>query len=139
MRRKLYFGHPINVYGTELEKRLLDRITGAFPEWDIENPNQPSHEAGYQTWKKERGNGMEYYFQVVLPACGGGIFLPFRDGKWGAGVFGEAQAIARQGGPVWEITHRGIISTVELREVRVLSVEDTRSRIRTPTGDPKSY
>ncbi|MDO8522750.1 MAG: hypothetical protein Q7S12_00475 [bacterium] len=43
MRKKLYFGHPINAYGTDLEKNLLKRISEHYPDWDLENPNQQKH------------------------------------------------------------------------------------------------
>ena len=48
MRPTLYFAHPVNVYGTELESNLLARIVGEFPGYDIVNPNAPQHLAGYK-------------------------------------------------------------------------------------------
>lgn len=136
---KMYFGHPINVYDTELETNLLDIISQAFPTWDIENPNQKRHSEGYERYLKTTGKGMDYYFCEVLPNCQGGIFLPFRDGKYGTGVFGEAKFLSEQGCPIWQIDADGHISKLDLQSAQVLSVEETRERIRTPDKKSKPY
>ena len=136
MKLKLYFGHPINTYNTKLETRLLKIIIEQFPSglWIIENPNQKHHQEGYQRWAKETGKGMDYYYVEVLPECDGGVFLPFRDGQMGAGVFGEAETLWKRGYPIFEITTEGIIKQINPNEIRVLSVEETRLRIRTADG-----
>jgi len=134
MKKKLYFGHPINVYGTDLQRALLARIAERFPDWEIENPDQPHHDEGYRRRKEATGRPMDYYTQEVLPGCGGGVFLTFRDGMFGAGVFAEAVAIHGQGGPVWEIDAEGRVSALLLDGRRALSVDETRSRIRLPGG-----
>ncbi len=138
-KSKLYFGHPINVYGTELEKELIETIARSFPGWQIENPNQKHHEESYQRYADSGGRGMDYYFREVLPKCHGGIFLPFRDGKYGAGVFGEAEFLQKQGCRIWQITDTGYISRLELSASLALSVYETRSRIRTPSRELKPY
>ena len=69
MEKRIYFGHPINTYNTALENELLQKISEAFPECEIENPNQKHHNEGYERWKKTTGNGMDYYFKVVLLSC----------------------------------------------------------------------
>ena len=134
MQPKLYFGHPVNTYGTELEEKLLGAIAVAFVGWEIENPNQPKHEEGYQRFKKENGNGMLYFTEKVLPLCKSGIFLPFRDGKWGAGVYKEAKYFADWNFPVWMINPLGIIEYTYLQEIHPLSVEETRERVRAADG-----
>ena len=133
--KKLYFGHPINAYNTELEKTLLEKIVSTFPGWDIENPNKPEHDAGYKEWHERTGRGMNYFFEDVLPKCQGGIFLPFRDGAWGIGVFGEAEFLMKLARPAWQITAHGLISPIiRLAEIPVLSIAETRLRIRTESG-----
>jgi hypothetical protein len=82
---------------------------------------------------------MRYYFESVLPSCHGGVFLPFRDGMWGAGVFGEAEVIVGAGHPIWEISYAGAIVPTGLDPLRMLSVEETRPRIRNPDGSRKPY
>lgn len=136
----IYFGHPINTYDTELEVELMVILVDTFPSWKIENPNQEHHQEGYQRWKKEHGNGMDYYYKEVLPWCNAGIFLPFRDGSWGAGVFGEAEFLAKLGLPIFQITHDGLITRINnLIDVPVLSIEETRLRIRTASGEIAPY
>lgn len=139
---RLYFGHPVNVYGTELELKLLNIIRREFRDWEVENPNQECHQAGYQDWKKRTGRGLDYYFQEVLPKCDGGIFLPFQDGKWGKGVFGECEFLRHNAKPTWEITHNGVISLIifwETVKKRVLSVEETRARVYGADGKVLIY
>ena len=139
MKKRLYFGHPINAYGTDLERRLLERIAQAFPDWEVENPNQKKHDEGYERFKRETGSGMRYYTDEVLPSCQGGVFLPFRDGAWGAGVFKEAETIAAAGHPVWTITADGSVVAADLARVRVLTVDETRARIRDGLGKPAPF
>ncbi|HLD39848.1 MAG TPA: hypothetical protein VJB13_01785 [Candidatus Nanoarchaeia archaeon] len=126
---KLYFGHTVDLYGTPKELELVRCIEQEFPDYEVENPSQPVHEEGYQTYKRETGKGMDYYFQKVLPAMAGGVFQPFADGKFGAGVFGEAKFLHEQGKPIYEITLEGVVSTLELDASRALSVEETRKRV----------
>lgn len=112
------------MYDTKLENFLLDIIREEFPTWEIENPNQKHHDAGYKR------AGMTYFFREVLPHCDGGIFLSFRDGTWSAGVFAEAERLQALGCPIWEIDHLGNLWTANLDRIPVLSVEETRHHIR---------
>ncbi len=87
---KLYFAHPVNTYGKPIEAKMLELIEIAFPQFEIENPNQPHHQIGYKKWKERTGNGMRYFYEVVLPNCeAGSVAMPFLDKKLGAGVAGE--------------------------------------------------
>lgn len=141
MKQKIYFGHPINTYGTELERKLLKIISEHFPQFDIENPGQKHHINQARLWKKITGNAMNYFFKVMLPKCRAGIFLPFRDGKWGAGIVGEAEFLINKGFLVWQITFDGIISKISPAEIKtkVLSIEETRIRIRDDFGQSIPY
>jgi hypothetical protein len=137
---KIYFGHPMNTYGTPLETRLLAEISEAFPSLYIENPNQPRHQEGCRRWEAETGNPMGYFFSEVLPSCCAGIFLPFRDGKWGAGVFGEAIVLMEQECPIWEISPGGIITPIDaLNGSLELSIDETLARIKTASGEWAPY
>lgn len=130
---KMYFGHPINTYDTELEAKLLKIIEKEFPHWIIENPNQPHHDEGYKRRAKNTGNGMDYFYKEVLPDCDTGIFLPFRDGRWGAGVYGEAKALIDRGCPIFLITFEGDITYLkhaEFKKIKPLSIPETRARVR---------
>lgn len=132
----LYFGHPVNTYNTELERALLKEINEKFRSVDIENPNQPHHQENYRRWKEEFGNGMNYYYQRVLPNCWGGIFLPFRNGDWGAGVYGEAEFFFKLKCLIWKIEDTGenfeITPITRLNLEKKLSIEETRVRTKLP-------
>ncbi len=71
MKPKMYFGHPINTYGTELEKKLIEIIFKAFPQYEIEDPGQKHHSDGYRHWKETTGNGMNYFCSevIILERC----------------------------------------------------------------------
>lgn len=139
MQISLYFGHPVNTYGTELEQRLMKKIYEAFPGRRIVNPNMSDHQRGYDRYKALTGCGMDYFNQEVLPSCHGGVFLAFRDGKWGAGVFKEALYYSDRGFPIWRIDPEGFIDHLVLANVQPLTVEETRDRIRTASGATIPY
>lgn len=145
--QRLYFGHPVNAYGTELQRELLRKIAFVFPDWEIVNPDTPEHAASYAAWAKThvdeeegRASGMGYFFGCVLPTCQGGVFLAFRDGRFGRGVFGEAEWLFARRLPIWEISFDGIVSPLErLDAARCLGLSETRRRIRNPDGTPTPY
>jgi len=126
---KLYFGHPIDTYDTPLETELIQKIQDFFPFYFVENPNQPHHQIGYKIYKQETGNGMTYYYENVLPDMNAGVFLPFEDGMFGAGVWAEANFLHELAKPIYEINLEGKISKLELDENRELSIQETRDRL----------
>lgn len=133
--KKLYFGHPTNTYNTTLETQIEEVLQTTFPKHQIINPNQKVHELGYQSHKKELGNGMTYFFERVLPEADKGIFLPFRDRKFSAGQFKEAEYLFQQNKPIYEIFLVGnLYGTMPLTidKSRQLSVDETRKRVKQP-------
>jgi len=125
-REAMYFGHPVNTYNTPLETELMETLQLAFKEKHIENPNQLKHQEGYKRV------GMNYYFDEVLPTMAAGVFLSFPDGKFGAGVFGEAERMVSLSRGIWTVTYDRVIKSVKDIEVlrsRALTVEETRQRI----------
>ena len=132
--------HPVNTYDTEFELELLGAILQYFSEWTIENPNQKKHQEGYENFKRETGNGMRYFTEVVLPACGGGVYLAFYGGDIPAGVAKEVRYFLENSLPLWEITPDfKVIVRREIPERRILSVEETRARIRDEDGNTLPY
>lgn len=127
----LYFAHPIDIYGTALESDLIDKIENSFPEYSVENPAKKHHGDNYMFWRNNTGNGMAYFTELLK--CGkiaGEVFLPFEDGKIGAGVAKEIKRVQGLGKKIWEIDRGGIITPVKnLDDSRILSVEDTRARV----------
>ena len=135
MIRRIFFSHPVNTYDTPLERELLKKIAEAFTTWEIVNPNEPQHQEGYDRHKSASGNGMNYFTEEVLPSCHGDIALRFRDYMWPAGVYKEAKYFTDHNFPCYVITPEGFIGFGPILEVVTpLSVEETRSRIRTPDG-----
>ncbi len=148
MMKKIYFGHPINVYGTELEELLLALIAAHCQElsqglggvWIVDNPGDKHHQDECLAWKIRTGNAMDYFYSSVLPQCSAGIFLPFTDGQYGAGVHGEARWLMERGWPIWGISYKGKIKKIyQLREMPALSVDETRKRIRDAQGGLLPY
>ena len=135
----LYFAHPVNVFNTKLEKEMIDLIQVSFGDaFKIENPNQKHHQENYKKWKEAWGNGMRYYFEIVLPQCYGCISMSFLDGKWGMGVAGEAEFYLKKNSPNWliDVTKKNkVIRSLtpgekkmvsEFNPKLVLSIEKTR-------------
>ncbi len=132
--KRTYFAQPINAFGTDLKRSLLMEIRARFPEDLIEDPDTPEHQAGYARF------GMGYYLEKVVPGCARVVFLAFRDGRIGAGVYAEAEKVIAGGGTVFEIFPNGaIVERAALDPTRKLSVVETRPRLRKEDGSPKPY
>jgi hypothetical protein len=130
LKYPMYFGHPINTYNTSKEAELITAIKKEFPEVYVENPNQPHHAEGYKEWEEQRGNGIGYFIEEVLPEMYAGIFLAFEDGMWSKGVYTEAKAMHENGKPVYQIDwNRKIWILDKLEPEKCLSVEETRKRV----------
>lgn len=127
---RIYFGHHVDTYGTPEEATLILAIESFFPEFDIENPNQLHHGREYQRYINMPGrSGMEYFYEEVLPGMAAGVFHAFEDGKFGAGVFGEAEFLVSREKDIYEIFQDRTIKPLTLEGSRELSVEDTRARV----------
>ena len=127
----IYFAHPIDIYGTPLEANLIEKIGRKFPGHVVENPAKKHHGENYIFWKKETGNGMNYFARLLnSPKLVGEVFLPFEDGMIGAGVYKEIQIFQGLDKAVWEIDRSGLITPIStIDEARVLSIEDTKARV----------
>lgn len=106
---KIYFAHPVNIYGEPLEAAFEKLIAHYLTNGDmglVENPNRPHHQDGYNrraTRKKESGtddNPMAYFYEEVLPQCYGCAAVPFLDHRFGGGVAGEAKWYVERDKPV---------------------------------------
>ena len=137
---RMYYMHPVNTYNTPLEQDQMADIRRKFGrEWDVVNPNAPEHQKAYDEMKQKTGNGMPY-FVALADGCQAGVYLPFRDGKIGAGIAMEVRSLLGRGCQVWELRHDGrLFHTRVLDERRVLSVVETRSRIRNEDGSTRAY
>lgn len=124
---RMYFAHPITDYGT---KRQADAIAALEAYWreerprqplEIENPDQPHHQAGYAA------HGMAY-FKDVVESCWSLAFMRFPNGAIGAGMGREIRWKLIGGGHVYELFD-GRIYHVESPPTPVLTVEETRALI----------
>lgn len=98
---KIYFAHPVNTYNTPIEKAVLTLLARTFPDWIIENPNQPRHQAGYANYAKRAHKGMDYFTDHVLPLCGAVAAMPYLDNRLGLGVAGETNWLAERDKPAY--------------------------------------
>lgn len=129
-RDYLYFAHSVDTFNTPEEREFLDFLGRRFSDFEIYNPNQGENLKNYKLWKEKKGNGMDYYFEVVLPRMEGGVYLAYQDGMVGAGVFNEMEFLLKRDKPIWEIDRKKNVKNVDsLDYSRKLSIEDTRKRI----------
>lgn len=93
---RIYYAHPINLYGSPTEDR--DKALLAAAGFTVINPSDEDKIEGY---KRE---GMEFFFRLVSdPETEGSAFRAMADGFIGAGVYGEITKVAELGKPVYEI------------------------------------
>lgn len=123
---RIYFAHPVTDYGTEREANAVAVLESYWKEsrgqrLEIENPNQPHHQAGYVA------GGMDY-FKGVVDACWSLAFMRFPNGAIGAGVGREIRWAIINGKMIYEIFD-GRIYQARSMPTPVLSVEDTRALI----------
>lgn len=130
-KKYMYFAHQADIANTPKEEKFISRLNSFFPEFRIYNPFQKHNQENYQLWKKEKGNGMKYYYEVILPYMEAGVYLTFKDKKIGAGAFHEAEYLINKGKPVWEIDWNLDIEKINsLDYSRALSIEETRARYK---------
>jgi hypothetical protein len=127
---KVYFGHPMNTYGTEIENKLIGIIEKHFSEYELDNCNQPHHQEAAKKSREETGNSMEYFFKEFIPKMSLGGFLSYRDGMFGAGVYAEAVQMYQERKPIYQIDYEGIIFEMNLDDSKRLSISETRARNR---------
>ena len=112
--KQLYYAHPIDLYGTQQEKRDVELLGNVFTDYVIFNPNSDDCEDGYAL------GGMEYFYNIV-EQCDLVVFRGYPGGRIPAGVAGEVERATKHSIPVLELP-----TLVD----RALSVEDTRRYIR---------
>ncbi len=135
---KIYFAHPVNIYGEPLEDELAKLIANVLTGGDlfqVENPNQPCHQEGYDEYArrlKESGTdhkGMNYFYDKILPNCSGCVGVPFLDGRFGLGVAGEMRWFIEREKPV-SVAHplsgRFLIRPISVMEGIAIMSGDTK-------------
>lgn len=112
--KRVYYAHPISMYGTALES--MDICMLELLGFEVVNPNMSELDSAYQL------EGMAAFTRVIQ-TCDVLAFRSFRDGKISAGVGVEIQ-----------VAYDNYIQVFEIPQAytpRVLSIEETRERLRT--------
>lgn len=133
----IYFGRPVTHYGKPHDVKIAALILKTFGEGSrLVDPSLPEHQVGYQA------QGMAYFLETVVPSCTTGVFTPFKDGRWGAGVWAELCRARALGMPTytvdWKLDLRpkffseriDIAPFPSTAGVVPLTVEETRARVR---------
>lgn len=136
LNNMVYFAHPINTYGSDTESECLSLISNAFPNNAILNPSDAHIVDAFDDYKETHPHTYMEFFAKLVNRCTIIVFLPFRDGMIGAGVWYEIQEHVKQWGDyqIWcvdpfnETIYQVSESVVTSRK---LSVEETRKRIKT--------
>lgn len=121
----VYYAHPIWFYDTDDERADVEEIARQLG--GVLNPNAPEHNTGYRERKARTGNGMDYFYEDVLPGCRACVFRADRDGRISSGVAGEVSWFIERGRPVYEIVD-GALVPAGLDPTRVMSIEESRRR-----------
>lgn len=120
--KTIYFAHPVSDYNTGKEQADYLKIRHAFADCVILNPNQEAFQDRYPA------EGMAL-FEGLVKSCQMLVAVPFKDGQWGMGVWREAEIMSQMGGEVWEL-HEGQLKRVDIKNIRPLSINETRERVR---------
>jgi|GEM_PF-2122224 len=134
LRPRLYFAHPIGTYGSRAETEALTIINQRFAGYDIINPGDVHHVAN--------GTGNFDYYRALVEGAEALIYLPFADGKIGAGIAGEVRTMRKKHGQIYELKVNregqptGQVMAIEsdLDSQRVLSREKTGERNKAASG-----
>lgn len=144
---KIYFAHPVNIYDQPLEAAMMQLIAHHLTDGDldaIENPNQPHHQKGYDAGaaraqqSSTQHQGMNYFFDEVLPGCSACVAMPFLDGRMGLGVAGEAKRFLQAAKPVWMVEPMRMPNSADLRDFIEHPLGNTLFRIRLLTSEEVS-
>ncbi len=145
---RIYFAHPINSYGQDVERRCLAVLHKRFAGCEIVNPNLPEHERGYREAQtvSQSGSGLAYYTEQVIPTCRALAFLAFPDGLVSSGCATEIECAWHLMLPIYEIDVAGDRLIAELTEDGVAGVlrramtrAETKLRVRFPDSTPRGW
>jgi len=96
--RLIYFGHPRLYYNTKWETKAIQMITKKWPEFIILNPNQR------QRFEKSVQKSGFKIFYTLTNRSEFGVFMLMENGKWGGGIYKEAERMEQQGKKIYEVS-----------------------------------
>jgi hypothetical protein len=129
----IYFAHPINTYNTEYESRAIDIIKDKFPNSNIINPGEQLHQDSFKEYVSSSPKEYMGFFRDLVNECSVIVYLPFKDGKVGAGVRYEIYHLNKRFDEIYEINPEDFsIRKVNMSYVddNTLTVDETRQRVR---------
>jgi len=97
IERRIYFGHPRLYYNTKWETKAIQMIQKKWPNLIVLNPNQRN-----RFEKNVKKSGFKIFYTLV-DRCEIGAFMLMENGKWGAGIFREAQQMEKSGKKIFEV------------------------------------
>lgn len=84
MKFKIYYAHPIESYGTNIEKEdlkkiseFMDEIFEKKEEIEIVNPSDKEIQEKFEKWKKEEKTEEDHdmrFFKKIVEGCDGMVF-----------------------------------------------------------------
>jgi hypothetical protein len=129
----VYFAHPINTYNTKYESLSIDMIKDKFPNSTIINPGEQSYQDSFKEYVNNDPEEYMGYFKDLVNTCSVIVYLPFNDGKIGAGVRYEIFHLHKRFDEIYEINPNDYsIRKVSMLYVddNTLSIDETRQRIK---------
>lgn len=130
---KIYFAHPINTYETPVDEKCIQIIKDNLGE-QIINPSDKLIQKTFGEYRIAHPDTYMEFFKELVSSCDTIVYLPFKDGMVGAGIWYEVKNVFENGGKIYEIDlPTDSVSEVDFPYVdgKRLSVEDTRIRIKT--------
>ncbi len=129
----IYFAHPINTYDTKYESLSISSIKDMFPKSTIINPGEEFHINSFKDYVSNDPEEYMGYFRDLVNTCSVIVYLPFTDGKIGAGVRYEIFHLHKRFDEIYEINPNDFtIRKVSMGYVNdnTLSIDETRQRIK---------
>ena len=131
--KKIYFAHPIVLYGTNKEKEIIKLIEKEFPKSLFEILNPGNYKNEFQEWKKN--NSKEHfmnYFLELVDMCDILVLHPFEDGDIGAGIGLELEQALFHNLPSYIIDSDTYEFTkiTSMRDIKVMSIKETKEKTK---------
>lgn len=131
----IYFAHPVNIYNTDIEKKCIELINQKFKNCIIINPGDDYYQNDFKGYREKNPENYMIYFKNLVEGCSIIVYLPFRDGMIGAGVWYEIHQLSNFVDSIYEINLiDNDINNVSIDYVdqHKLSIDETRIRIKKP-------
>ncbi|MBI1362640.1 MAG: hypothetical protein GC134_01535 [Proteobacteria bacterium] len=148
---KLYFAHPMSMYGTAEEALLVDILTDIG--FSVINPGDPAVAQAFGAYRDGNPNNYMQFFVDLCNACEFGAFCTFPDdvqaddvpnavNRVGAGVVTEIESFWARGKTVfWLQAHAGVLRLIIVKDwtgFTCLDVPQTRAMLKTINPNYKS-